>query len=190
MSTFEEEFSQFERNTGGRLSYFKFKEGDNVIRIVAEPRIVTSRYNFGICYDGAPYCLKENLKEGETLSRKFKTYIINRLTGNFEIADLPYTIAEGIMGLKKKTDYGFATFPMPYDITISARGAGTKEVSYQIVPARNNTSLTTAEQETLNGLDTISEVIEGMKLAASKKANPIPSSPINYPEGGAEEPDF
>jgi hypothetical protein len=60
---------------------------------------------------------------------------------------MPVAIANAIGGFQADPEYAFDEMPMPYDININAQNAGTKEVVYNVIPARNNTSLT-AEEET------------------------------------------
>jgi hypothetical protein len=46
---------------------------------------------------------------------------------------MPISIAKSLGSVQEDPDYAFTKFPMPYDITINAKGAGTKEVDYQVV---------------------------------------------------------
>jgi hypothetical protein len=60
---------------------------------------------------------------------------------------------------------------MPYDITIMAKGAGTKDVEYTVVGARQNTPLTDDEAKAFEGKPSIDEVIE--KLREKQGSEPV-----------------
>lgn len=57
---------------------------------------------------------------------------------------------------------------MPYDITITAKGAGTKEVKYTVTPARQNVPLTGAEVEEFNKRIDIHEFVQKLREKAGQ----------------------
>lgn len=61
---------------------------------------------------------------------------------------------------------------MPYDITIMAKGAGTKEVEYTVVGARQNSALTKAESKEFESKPSIDEVIEKLREKQSSEPGP------------------
>jgi hypothetical protein len=170
MGSFKDEMAEANEP---KTAYFKIKEGENRIRILAEPQLVISRFKYGICYEGAPYCEEANLPEGEKLQRKWKTWVIDRADGVMKLYDMPYSISKFVGTFMNTEDYGFDKFPAPYDITITAKGAGTKEVEYTVTPARKNTELTEAEEKALADKDPIQMIIEGMKKRAEEGAIPF-----------------
>lgn len=154
--------------------YFKFREGDNRIRILSEPIKKVSRFKYGICYDGAPYCQAEALPtkpDGtkEKLQVRFTCYVLNRATNAITIADLPIVVAKALRGLMDDADYAFDTFPMPYDINVKAKGAGTMNVEYSVVPSRKEEPLTADEQRQLDEQTPMEEVLEVQKNRAKAK---------------------
>ena len=61
------------KDMGSGGDFYKFREGDNKLRIMSEPIIKVFRFGYGICYEGAPYCQKETLdKELEEAKAKAK----------------------------------------------------------------------------------------------------------------------
>jgi hypothetical protein len=58
-----------------------------------------------------------------------------------KLAFFPYAVAKQIAALEKSEDYAFSGVPMPYDITVDATNAGTKEVEYKVIPARNDSDV-------------------------------------------------
>jgi|SRR5579864_7182866 len=117
LSAAEQEF-----NIGKGEGKFKLQEGANKIRILSEHAVLQNEY------------------KGER-NIKFLTRVFDYATGRVKLAFFPYTIAKAIAALQKSDDYAFTEIPMPYDITINAKNAGTKDVEYQVVPARNNSEV-------------------------------------------------
>jgi hypothetical protein len=171
MTPFEEQFNSqvAEHGIGGSASEFwKPTEGANKVRILSTPELTVSRYKFGICYEGAEYCKKENLGPKENLSYKWLTWIIDRADGKQKLYSMPFSVTKALTNLKTNEEYAFADFPMPYDVTLNAKGAGTKEVEYSVVPSRKETKLTFDELEEYGKQTLVSDVIAAMKEKARK----------------------
>ena len=162
--------------------YYKFAEGENKLRILSEPVKKVSRFRYGICYEGAPYCT--DLPDGEKLSVKFACWAIDRKSGRQVILDLPMTVAKPLKELMVSEEYGFEDFPMPYDITVKAVGAGTKEVEYSVIAARKNSELTQEELDEFAKKTPITEILEKQK----EKARAQNSTPVESGEMPADEP--
>lgn len=131
----------------GSGDYLKIKEGANRLRLMTE-------------------CLPH---AGEYQGRKtFKwlCYVIDRVDGKVKPFFMPHTIYKQIEALQVNPDYEFSDVPMPYDLTINAKGAGTKEVEYTVVPARKNTDVTDDE---LNDLDQAKPLKELQAALLEKK---------------------
>lgn len=133
---FSEEAKKYETEGG---STFKFKEGANPMRVLSKTIRHVSAYKGNI-------------------TTKYLAYILDRADGKIKIAFLPYTILKMLGDLQSNPEYAFDQVPMPYDITITATGAGTKEVNYSIVPARNNTALTVEEENEYSKQKPLEEV--------------------------------
>lgn len=168
---FEQQFDEDTKTygIGGSASEFwKPTEGANKLRILATPMITVSRYKFGVCYEGAEYCKKENLLPKEALSYKWLTWIIDRADGNQKLYNIPFSVTKMITSLKTNEEYFFEDFPMPYDITLNVNGAGTKEVKYSVVPSRKESPITAEENELFSTQTSVEDVIAAMKEKARK----------------------
>jgi hypothetical protein len=152
----------------GKGQYFKVKEGANKIRLLS-PCI--------------PY---QSEFKGQT-NVKFLCWIIDRVDGQIKLYFMPTTILNAIGGLQMSDDFGFEDVPMPYDITIMAKGAGTKEVEYTVVGARQNTPLTEQEQGEFNNKPSIDEVIEKLKEKQSGEQTTQQEAPQTQPAASGYE---
>lgn len=137
---------------------FKLQEGANRIRLAAEP--VPHQGSF----QGKP-------------NFKWLSYVIDRSDKQVKLFFMPHTIFKAIRDLQKSEDYSFFEIPMPYDITIQAKGAGTKEVEYTVVPARQNTELTKAELEAIAKKKPLSEVHKALKEKEGPALDPTTDAP-------------
>lgn len=131
--------------------YLKLKEGDNRIRLMSECLEHPGEYN------GVP-------------NFKWLCYVLDRKDGKIKPFFMAHTIYKQIEALQLNEDYKFDEVPMPYDITINAKGAGTKEVVYTLMPARANTPLTPAEKALLVGTQPIAEL---QKAIYEKQPAPV-----------------
>lgn len=146
---------------GGGGDWFKFQEGENSFRVLEEPEMIFEKFKVGICYTDCGY-------EGST---KFMTYVLDRADGKIKIAKLPYKIGTIIAGYETDEDYAFDGFPMDFDVKVTAKNAGTKEVDYTVTPrpTREPVDADTAKQ--LLEMNRIVDVIERMK--EKKKAEHV-----------------
>lgn len=112
----------------GGGAYLKLKEGANRMRLVSEALPHPGEYQGRRTF-------------------KWLCYVLDRTDGSIKAFFMPHSISKMIADLQRTEDYGFDGVPLPYDITINAKGAGTKEVEYSVVPARQNAPLTRAEED-------------------------------------------
>jgi hypothetical protein len=146
----------------GKGQYFKVKEGANKIRLLSP-------------------CIPYKSEYKGQVNVKFPAWIIDRADGVIKLYFMPQTILNAIGGLQMSDDFGFEEVPMPYDLTIMAKNAGTKEVEYTLVGARSNTPLTDEEQTEFNSKPSIDEVVQ--KLAEKQNASPEASQSVTEPSG-------
>jgi len=152
----EEENKGFSRGGG---DWYKFTEGENKFRILNEPELIFKDFKLGICYTDCGF-------QG---SSKFMCNVLDRKDNKIKLAEIPYTIGTTIAGYEADPDYQFQGFPMPYDIKVNAKGAGTKEVEYTVIPARANEPLTAEITEAVSKLKPIPEIIQKMKDGNKEK---------------------
>lgn len=139
----------------GGGDYLKLKEGDNRLRLMSEclPHAGT--------YQG-----KSNFK--------WLCYVLDRRDGKVKPFFMPHKIYKAIEALQMNPDYEFDDVPMPYDVTVNALKAGTKDVVYTIVPARKNTPVTEAEAKDLAAAKPLADLQKALKEKQQKAA---PSGP-------------
>jgi len=135
---------------------FKFQEGDNVIRILSKPEIFFEKFKTGICYTNCGY-------QG---TARFMTWILDRKDNQIKLATLPYMIGTVIAKYETDEDYSFEDFPMPYDIKINAKNAGTKEVEYTPTPRPKREEIS---QEVITQLQEKKPVPEIISILKEKK---------------------
>lgn len=132
----------------GKGDYFKVTNGDNKFRLLSE------------CVPHA------DTFKGE---RNFKwlCYVIDRRDGKVKPYFMPNVVYKQIEALQLNDDYAFTDVPMPYDLTISVTGAGTKEAKYVIIPARKETPVTAIEHQEFADAKPLAEL---QKMLKDKKA--------------------
>lgn len=136
----------------GSGDYFKVKEGDNRIRLMSE-------------------CLPHaDTFKGE---RNFKwlCYVVDRRDGKIKPYFMPHTVYKQLEALQTNEDYAFSDVPMPYDITVNATKAGTKDAKYTVIPARKETPLTYEEREQFADAKPLSDL---QKMLKEKRAKDEP----------------
>lgn len=124
--------------------YFKPKEGANKMRILSHPPIYVSEF-----------------KGRKTV--KYVCWIFDYSDNKVKLYFMPATLYKAVEALQTNEEYHFEELPMPYDITVMAQDPGTKEVKYQLTPARENTPLTQECEAQLVGRKSIEEVIAKLK---------------------------
>jgi hypothetical protein len=169
--------------------WFKFAEGNNRMRIVSDGAVMSEHFKQGggggICYGrdkGCPGC-----KEGLQLTYKKMYRIIDRkkvrdAEGNekdagMKLVKLGNKIIKQLDALSENEDYAFDSFPMPYDITINAVGAGTKEVEYSVVPSPKIIPLTPEEEAALVKEHSPADIVKTMKEKQMKKDGNLVDAP-------------
>lgn len=197
---FKDEFDQHKKESSTSGEFFKFKkDGDYKFRLMSEPIKKVSRWGYGICYEGAPYCQKATLdKEWEeakakakaegkdpnkvnrpSLSVKWMTWALDYGSDGFVILDLNNKVAGSIREMADSDEYKFEGFPMPYDITIRVKNAGTKEAEYTILASRKNTEVPAEKMEEFDKLTPIQQIKERIQAKQKEKT-----------EGGGKDADL
>ena len=141
--------------------WYKFVEGTNMFRVLSEPEMIFEKYKVGICYTDCGY-------EG---GARMMTYVLDRKDNKIKIAKLPYSLGTAIAGYQTDVEFGndFEEFPMPYDIRVIAKGAGSKEVEYKIDPSPKKVPVDSEILEQLSKLKSIPDVISKMKENQKEK---------------------
>lgn len=134
---------------------FKFKEGDNRMRLMS-------------------VCLPHSSEYQGRKNFKWLCYVLDRRDGKVKVHFMPHKIYKAIEALQQNPDYTFQEVPMPYDVTVMAKHAGTKEVEYTVMPARKETPLTADEEADLAKQKPLADVQTAIFEKAAKK---LPDAP-------------
>lgn len=147
-----------EFNIGKGSDKFKMKEGENRVRVLSNSIPLQSTFTSA---------------DGEVSTNvKFVTWLWDFSENALKLAFLPITIVRSIAALQAKPDYAFTEVPMPYDLLIDAKNAGSKDVKYTVTAARSNSDV---PPEALTALAEEKPVEEVVKLIQQKQT-PTPSS--------------
>lgn len=133
----------------GSGDYLKLKEGGNRLRLLSECLAHAGEYKG-----------KKNFK--------WLCYVLDRADGKVKPFFMPHTIYKQIEALQLSDDYVFTDVPMPYDVTINAKGAGTKEVEYTIMPAKREVPLTVAEEQLLEAAKPLADLKKALDEKTAK----------------------
>lgn len=142
----------------GGGDYLKLKEGDNRMRLLSE-------------------CLPHVGEFQGQRNFKWLCYVIDRRDGKPKPFFMPHRVYKAIEALQVNPDYTFEEVPMPYDVTVTAEGAGTREVKYGLIPARKETAISAVEFQEIAKLKPLAELQIALKeknAKASKATSAIP----------------
>lgn len=142
--------------------YLKMKEGDNRFRLMTE-------------------CLPHANEYQGKRNFKWLCYVLDRADGKIKPFFMAHTIYKQIEALQVNEDYAFEDVPMPYDLTVHAAGAGTKEVKYTLMPARKNTPVTALEYQQLAAVKPLADLQKALKEKQAAKTAPIEESELPPP---------
>lgn len=122
----------------GSSDYLKIKDGANRIRIVSDalphPGEFKGKPNF-----------------------KWLVYVLDRADGQVKPYFMPHRIFKILEDFENDEEYAFEGMPMPYDIVINAKGAGTIDVEYTVI-ARKPTKLTAEEMNLIDAAKPLKEL--------------------------------
>lgn len=118
---------------------FKIQEGANRVRLLTEPLAHRGSYK------GTP-------------NFKWLVYVLDRKDGQVKLWFMPHIIFKTLRDYQRSEDFAFDEIPMPYDVTVNAKNAGTKDVEYTVMPSPKRSGLTTDEQKQLSAKKPIEDV--------------------------------
>jgi len=170
---------QLEQFGGESTGWFKMVEGDNPMRVLTAFTVFAEHFGTykGVCIGEDENC--EGCKEGTKANPKWLTWIHDKKDDQVKLAKFGYTIIKQLSTYQDDSEYAFSEYPMPYDITINAKGAGTKEVEYTVKPARTNTPCDPDVLEKVDKEEETDVIVEKMK----DKKRGVKQPQVDYPEG-------
>lgn len=145
--------------------YFNMQEGDNRFQLLSHCAPLALKWI------GTKYVPAE--EGGENISIKGVCWVLQ--DGMIKSAKLPYTVVKAIKGLMEDPDYAFEEFPMPRFVNVKAKGAGTKEVEYTIIPSPKEVEISEEILTELSKKPTPEEIIEKIKNKVVSQIKPIES---------------
>ena len=92
---------------------------------------------------------------------------------------MPNSIHKFLEAIQQDPDWAFDEVPMEFDVTVNAKGAGTKEVEYGVTPSPKRVALTTAEEAAFLAKKPIAEV----QQAIYEKQNETQPEQKQYEDG-------
>lgn len=116
----QENADQIKQSSG----WFKFKEGKNVLRVLTCPVPLFEDYDLGVCYTDCGF-------QGDM---KYLCHVIDKADNKPKLWKIGIGLFKELAGLQASSRFAFDSFPMPYDLEINAKGAGTKKVEYSVLP--------------------------------------------------------
>ncbi len=116
-------FAEAVAAAGGDSNTLKFQEGDNNLRVLTNTVAHEFQYD-----DGGK-------------STKFLCYVWEYSSNSLKLAYLAKTVAKKLAEFQMDAQYGFQDMPMPYDVNIKTKNAGTKSAEYEVLAARTNTDV-------------------------------------------------
>lgn len=156
--------------------YFKFVEGDNRIQLLTHCAQLIQRWTgkgYEVVIEGDP-------QEGKQI--KGVCYVLQ--DSEIKLAYLPYTVVKQVRELQNDPDWAFEEFPMPRTLNIRAKGAGTKEVEYSVIPSPKEAPVSAEVLKSLQEKTSPEVVVQRMKDKRSTKA-------VEYPENDlGDKPPF
>ena len=184
---------------GGDTEWFKLVEGDNKLRVLSMPEAYGQHYKpgfyCGICVgkaNGCPGCIEadkeEDPKKKNKVSVKYLVWVLDHKDDKIKLFKAAYGIIQQIQTLASSDDYAFTEMPMPFDININAKGAGSLDVKYTLMPGRINSELPTEVLEKLAKEQTVTAIKEKMKekklkeLGVANQHNPQDDEPTTDPD--------
>jgi len=93
------------------------------------------------------------------LSRKWLTWVIDRIDGVMKLFYMPKTIVSQLVDIESTKFFAFPAPPMPYDVIIKAKNAGTIDASYTVIASPKREPLAATEIEQMKTLKPIEEVV-------------------------------
>ena len=132
--------------SSGANDWFKLVEGDNRIRIMSwlEPlgnHFSKNPANYsGICI-GKENCLgckqaesEPDEKKKNKVQVKFLCWVLDLKDNKLKLAKFAYKVMQQLQAYQTNPEWQFNEMPMPYNVNINAKGAGTTTVVYTVMP--------------------------------------------------------
>lgn len=167
---------QEEKNKEERSKdYFTIQEGANKFLLLSYAAPLQQ------VYEGGKYRVARDGDTGVSVKGVCWVAQLEDKEWHLKQAKLPYTVIKYIRILRDNDEWEFDV-PFPHLLTLTAKGAGTKEVEYSLQPSPKKTEIPQALIEELGKKPTPEEIVERIKAKDG-------GSKPDYPQGDYD-PDF
>lgn len=112
---------------------------------------------------------------------KWLVRVIDRKDGKVKTFFMPHVIYKVLVAFQQNPEYSFDEIPMPYDISVNAENAGTKEAKYSVIASRKNTPITDEEFAMVREQDSLEDLQKA--LYAKKGTAPAPIGTVRHDDG-------
>lgn len=158
--------------------YFKIEEGANKFILLSPIEPLPQ------VYSKATGKYRVAVEGDKNVSVKGVCWVLQNVGDSYEIkeAKLPYVVVKAIKGISEDPDWNF-TLPFKHPLTLTATGAGTKEVKYTLTPSPKEFEVPADIIKELSERPTPKKLVEDMKEKDAGGAQDAsePSAP-DYPE--------
>ncbi len=163
-------FSEYESvgreyNIGGQ-DWYKFKAGENRVRLVTEFQEYATHFikegdrKENVTCEGD---LCEHCQKGESKRRvQFIGWILDRADGQLKLASIGWSVFKQIGEYATSSEFGFSSDIPPYDIIVKKTGEGLG-TEYTVMPSRNEAPLTEEEGKKLSEVNDPADIVAKMK---------------------------
>jgi hypothetical protein len=134
--------------------FYNFPVGETKMRIMSDPVEVVQKFG------GGKYQFAAKGTEGA--SSKGWVWASIRPSNELKIVKLPYIVIKQLNVFRTNEEYFYESYPMPYDVTLTATGEGKKR-RYTLSASRKNTDLTEEEAGELTKKTPIADIVQRMK---------------------------
>lgn len=178
--------------------WFKVAEGPNKIRVMTFLEPFGQHYKpggyCGVCISkerGCPGCKEADNEPDEKKKNKvqvkFLCWVLDYKDDRLKLYKAPYAVFQQLQAMAEDPDFGFQDMPMPFDVTINAKGAGEKSVTYTLMPARSNSEIDPEILEKFKKLSTPEQIKEKMKNKKLEELSLVSSSTAYEDDTQTEE---
>lgn len=181
MFNFQESIDRTSNEFGGG-TFFKLKEGDTRLRVLASSLDPIATHFVGkspvTCVgidkgcslhgEGAP--IDPGTGKIKKPAIKYPTYCL--VDKKIELLYMPYSIIKSLSALQNSSDWAFEDLPMPYDITIKYDSKAAPIEMYKVMPSPKREAIPAEIIIELKAKKSLDEIVTNSKARVQKSDQP------------------
>jgi hypothetical protein len=162
-------------STSGNSDFFVIQPGENKLRLVSE---FEERFVHWDAEANRSISVKsiDDLRNGEEPRRRYIAYAIDRADGQIKMLEVGASVIKQLQELQASDDYKFDSIPA-YDLTIKKTGQKL-DTRYNLIPARENSELTTEETLAIEELQSLFIICELFIAKSTENADGTMPDPV------------